>query len=250
MNKTKLNDQLLKHDFCYDDEHEARYQAAKIMAEHYATVENAVVVLSNMAKGVSYISYGRLGSRIGMGDGHEEVESIWEKKVLRHVHEDDMAEKIAWELKFLNFVSGLPADQRSDYYLQHYLRIHDKQGALRTLRHRIFYLDYDVDGNVLLVLCVYTAVRDNQGLAGIICSMDDTIVRDSNVTPQGLLSERECEVLEQIRRGFASKQIAERLCISVNTVNNHRQNIMRRLRCRNTTEAVEVARRLGLLTAE
>jgi hypothetical protein len=43
------------------------------------------------------------------------------------------------------------------------------------------------------------------------------------------------------------QQIADQLCISANTVNNHRQNIMHKLHCKNTTEAIDVARRLGLL---
>ena len=66
-------------------------------------------------------------------------------------------------------------------------------------------------------------------------------------TLAGLLSERECEILRHISQGWLSKQIADALRISVNTVNNHRQNILRKLLCQNTTEAVGVARKLGLL---
>lgn len=245
---SSLNERLLNHNFGYDaEEHSERYVAAKALAEHYAKVENAMVVLSNMAQDISYICYGNLGNRLQLGDGCEEVESIWEKKILDRIHAEDVAEKIAWELQFLNFIKQVPLNQRPNYYLQHFLRIQNAEGTFNMLRHRIFYLDYDTEGNVLLVLCIYTAVKQNQGQAGIVCSLDDTLVRAPRANAQGILSERECKVLELIRCGQASKQIAEALCISVNTVNNHRQNIMRKLRCRNTTEAVEVARRLGLL---
>lgn len=50
-----------------------------------------------------------------------------------------------------------------------------------------------------------------------------------------------------VARGFASKQIAEQLYISVNTVNNHRQKILEKTRASNTAEAVAYARTLGLV---
>lgn len=247
MNREKLNERLLDHDFSYDDLHRSRYIKAKMLAEHYSLVENAVVVLSNMQTDISYICYGRLGEQLGISSGQEEVESIWEKKILDRVHPDDMSEKIAWELQLNSFVNQLPSEERTNYYLQHNLRIKDNDGGYATLRHRIFYLDYDNEGNVLLTLCLYNIVNENKCVAGIYNSMEDKRIKDSRVNTRGILSERECEVLDAIADGAASKQIADMLCISVNTVNNHRQNIIRKLHCQNTAEAIGVARRLGLI---
>jgi DNA-binding CsgD family transcriptional regulator len=61
------------------------------------------------------------------------------------------------------------------------------------------------------------------------------------------LSRREIEVLGLVSKGFASKEIADKLFLSVNTVNNHRQNILEKVRASNTSEAVSYARNLGLL---
>lgn len=243
----KLNKNLLEHDFEYDAEQWQRYVDAKLIASHYARVENALAVLSNMVCDKSFICYGHFGERLGLGTEDEEIESIWEKKVLDRIHPDDVAEKIAWELQFLTFINQLPSEERNDYYLQHYLRIMDSQGNYHLLRHRIYYLDYDNEGNVTLTLCLYTAHNEQQGGAGIYCSLTDTMVKESSVSTQGLLSDREQEILLQISHGLPSKQIADVLCISVNTVNNHRQNIMHKLHCQNAAEAVSVARRLGLL---
>lgn len=250
MKKEELNEQLLKHDFAPNDEHGSRYQAAKIVAQHYTLAENAIAVLSNMEQDISYICYGHLGEKLGLPGTHEEVESIWEKKILDRVHPSDMAEKIAWELQFLSFVKQQPTHQRTNYYLQHCLRIKNSEGSYVSLRHRIFYLDYDAQGNVLLALCLYTAAALNPGPAGIVHSLDDTLVNAPKACTLGILSERECGVLSRIGQGMASKQIADALCISVNTVNNHRQNIIRKLHCQNTTEAIGVARRLGYLGEE
>lgn len=46
---------------------------------------------------------------------------------------------------------------------------------------------------------------------------------------QNTLSERECEIVRCVVRGFSNKQIAEKLFISFNTVLTHRKNIARKL---------------------
>lgn len=248
--REELNRQLLNHEFCYDSEFLERYNQAKTVARHYCTAENAVAVLSNMPLGTSYICYGRLGERLGLGHATEEVASIWEKKLMERIHPDDMVEKIAWELQFLSFVNQQPAHQKSDFYLQHFMRMHDARGLVLTVRHRIFYLDYDARGNVRLTLCLYTAAGQHGGASGIVCSLDDTLANHSSINMQALLTAREREILELTGQGKASKQIAELLHISVNTVNNHKQHIMRKLLCQNTAETIAVAGKLGLLGAK
>lgn len=112
--REELNRQLLNHEFSCDNEFFALYNNAKTVARHYCVAENAVAVLSNMPLATSYICYGRLGERLGLGNATEEVESIWEKKLMDRIHPDDMVEKIAWELQFLSFVNEQPAEQKSD----------------------------------------------------------------------------------------------------------------------------------------
>lgn len=61
------------------------------------------------------------------------------------------------------------------------------------------------------------------------------------------LSFREKEILQLLANGLISKQIADKLFISVNTVNTHRQRIIEKLNVSNTAEAVQYAGRLGLI---
>jgi len=42
------------------------------------------------------------------------------------------------------------------------------------------------------------------------------------------LSPREIEIVELIKEGFSTKMIADKLCISENTVSTHRKNIIRK----------------------
>ncbi|MGM0875563.1 MAG: response regulator [Bacillota bacterium] len=62
-----------------------------------------------------------------------------------------------------------------------------------------------------------------------------------------LLSEREKEVLPLIAKGFSNKEIAEKLVISVKTVENHKSHIMEKLKLKTRPELVEYALKKGLL---
>jgi PAS domain S-box-containing protein len=62
-----------------------------------------------------------------------------------------------------------------------------------------------------------------------------------------LLTARELEVLTLIAEGNSSKAIADRLCISIHTVDRHRANIMEKLEIRKTAALVKYAISHGLV---
>jgi DNA-binding CsgD family transcriptional regulator len=62
-----------------------------------------------------------------------------------------------------------------------------------------------------------------------------------------LLSLREKQILVQIAAGLETREIAETLAISVNTVGNHRSNMVQRLGARDTTALVQLAKMAGLI---
>jgi DNA-binding NarL/FixJ family response regulator len=66
-------------------------------------------------------------------------------------------------------------------------------------------------------------------------------------TQREQLSRRETEVLDLVARGFTYPEVAQRLGLSVSTVQSHVRNIYGKLDVHNKTEAVFEARQLGLL---
>ncbi len=64
------------------------------------------------------------------------------------------------------------------------------------------------------------------------------------------LSSREMEVLQLLAAGDSNQDIADRLFISVRTVKKHTSNIYGKLAAGSRTQAVALARRYGLLTAD
>jgi len=55
------------------------------------------------------------------------------------------------------------------------------------------------------------------------------------------LSKKEKEILQFLVDGMSSREIAEKLQLSVRTVDNHRANMMRRLQVKNAAELVKMA---------
>ena len=77
-------------------------------------------------------------------------------------------------------------------------------------------------------------------------------VKDAKITDAdyGSLTPREQEVMRLLAEGSTPKEIADKLCISPKTVENHRANIMKKLGIHSTMELVRYAARLGLIDVD
>jgi len=70
---------------------------------------------------------------------------------------------------------------------------------------------------------------------------------DSEDEKKNILTKREIEILGLLAKGPVSKKIADELFISVNTVNNHRRNILEKTKSETTAMAIKYGQSLGLL---
>ncbi|TAK58881.1 MAG: response regulator transcription factor [Bacteroidetes bacterium] len=64
------------------------------------------------------------------------------------------------------------------------------------------------------------------------------------------LTKREIEILQYIAEGFTNVQIAEKLFLSVRTINTHRNNLMQKLNIHETASLVRYAMQRGIVKAE
>lgn len=62
-----------------------------------------------------------------------------------------------------------------------------------------------------------------------------------------VLSQREIEVVEYIAQGLTAAQVADKMCLSVHTINTHRKNIFKKLGVNSTTELVRFALKTALI---
>lgn len=61
------------------------------------------------------------------------------------------------------------------------------------------------------------------------------------------LSRRELEILDLLAQGHSNQEIATKLFVSLSTVKTHLQNLFQKLDVKRRTQAIEKAKRLGLI---
>lgn len=224
--------------------------ACREMAAHYAGLEQAIAVLSDLRANVSYIWYGGFSRTLGLERHGEtrEVSSIWEEEIFRLIHPDDLAGKHLQELGFCHFIKRQARRRRGDYYLMSQLRMKSASNGYMPVLHRMFYVPDPSNGAPRLALCLYSPLFFDLPAR---CLVVNTI--DGHTQPLGapepgtILSARERQILGFIDRGMTSKEIAGLLCISIHTVSRHRQEILGKLQVKNSIEACRLARELTLL---
>ena len=134
-------------------------------------------------------------------------------------------------------------------------------GSERSIAHRVLILtddegevnirralDLGVSGYLPLasgVETVVTAVRSIHN--GGVAIAPHVMTKISMSLRSQRLSEREIEVLRLLMRGFRDKAIARRLVRSVGTAKSHVKSILAKLDASSRLEAVEIARRRGLV---
>jgi len=64
-----------------------------------------------------------------------------------------------------------------------------------------------------------------------------------------IITKREREVLQLLSLEFTSKEIAEQLCVSQETVMSHRKNMRRKFKAKNTAGLISKAFRQGVVMA-
>jgi DNA-binding NarL/FixJ family response regulator len=78
----------------------------------------------------------------------------------------------------------------------------------------------------------------------------DIVKKDRGSDPFDALTAREREVLKHLADGATSREMAEKLFISVATVKSHRNNLMKKLRCNDMAGLIKLAIRKGLVNPE
>lgn len=92
-----------------------------------------------------------------------------------------------------------------------------------------------------------TGLRNAAGPVGAEPDRADGSAADIGAGPIPEFTERELSVLKLIGAGLTSREIADQLFISVNTVRTHRTNLLGKLNVHSSPAAVAKARELGLL---
>jgi DNA-binding CsgD family transcriptional regulator len=134
--------------------------------------------------------------------------------------------------------------------------------ALRLVEYRFLVLDHAIEIYGAIVAAIFAAVGIGLGIrftrervvvrevtvevpvavpAGSPFAVNQRQVAARNITP------RELEILQLIADGLSTREMAERLFVSENTVKTHCKRLFEKLEVNRRTKAIQVAKTLGLI---
>ncbi|MEL6363733.1 MAG: LuxR C-terminal-related transcriptional regulator [Pseudomonadota bacterium] len=118
---------------------------------------------------------------------------------------------------------------------------------LEQLEYRFVLKTLPAEGYIALVAIGFAALGVYAGrrLAGP--APTGAFARNDAAIRELRISTREIEILEKVAAGGSNKEIARDLAVSPHTVKTHVSNLYQKLEVRRRTEAVDKARRLGMI---
>jgi len=168
-----------------------------------------------------------------------------------HIHPGDFFKLMESGIYFLKYGFSTPAEERKDGKLVNEYRILTEDGKYVKVIEQQMCLKSDVHGNVWLALSIMDISPEQELDSPFRSRLVNTRTSEVFMFPppnkEKMLSSREQEIIKLISEGLVSKEIADKLFISINTVNTHRQRIIEKLKVTNTAEAVRYASEVGWL---
>lgn len=190
----------------------------------------------------------------------EELLSGGIEKAISLIHKDDF--KIFNEKIFpynLRFLQNLTESECSNYIFSHNYRIKNKTGDWVHFYQRNYYTCNVTTGLPILSFGMVIDISDFKTDSKIIHRID-RVALDSSLpykpivfhcfypdSKDCILSSQERKVLNFISEGLNSKEIAELLHLSENTIINHRRNMQTKTNTKNVAELIFYACKNGIL---
>ena len=127
--------------------------------------------------------------------------------------------------------------------------------VLRFLEQRFLVLDHPLEVYAGVIAVLFAAVGIGLGLAArkrpktVVreVPVSGPFVRDEDRLREVGITPRELEILGLIASGLSTREIADRLCVSENTVKTHTSRLLDKLGARRRTEAVRIAQSMRLI---
>ena len=167
------------------------------------------------------------------------------------IHPDDRAQITEYQVEHGQFIYSLPPEERNDYRQVFRWRMLDARGEYVHVISRQQVLEQDRNGKAWMILGMLDIAPDqtpSEKVSRTVIHRETGMILTPALIPGGAsLTSREKEILTLISRGFLSKEIADKLGLSMNTVHNHRKNILAKLEADNAVEAINAARKYGII---
>ena len=171
----------------------------------------------------------------------EYIEASQEIDIEKLVHPDDWEVVRRIDKKVWEFLNTLPEEEKLTYKYIYELRVLERGKYVRMIYQMRILVFKEDNFLVMGIIDIAPEQSANTSVRFQIknCLTDEIVPFAIESAADTLLTSREREVLALAKEGMFSKEISEKLNISIHTVNRHRQNILEKLQVDNMIEAVK-----------
>ena len=170
----------------------------------------------------------------------EDIQASDELNIEKLVHPDDLEVVRRIDKKVWEFLDTLPEEEKLTYKYIYEMRVLDRGKYVRMI-YQTRLLAFE-DDNFLAMGMIHLASEQSANTSVRFqiknCLTDEVVPFTIETATDVLLTPREREILALAKEGMFSKEISEKLNISIHTVNRHRQNILEKLQVDNILEAI------------
>jgi DNA-binding CsgD family transcriptional regulator len=232
----------------------SRFESQKIILDKISTVGNSSISVFDLAAKEHIFHSSNFLAFLGyhIAEFHNNPQGFLDGKI----HPDDLDALMLNGISLLKLFYEFSPDEKYNYKLLNEFRVKNKHGDFIKVIEQHQTLELDESGNLWLALSIIdiSPSQDQEGIKSslinirtgkIITFIDKDHSKRSAPTP--LLSKREGQILKMVKEGFLSKEISDKLGISLHTVNTHRQRVLEKLQANNSMEAIVFASKLGLI---
>ncbi len=171
----------------------------------------------------------------------EYIEASQEIDIEKLVHPDDWEIVRRIDKKVWEFLDTLLEEEKLTYKYIYEMRVLDRGKYVRMI-YQMRILAFKGDNFLAMgIIDIAPEQSANTSVRFQIknCLTDEIVPFAIESATDTLLTPREREILALAKEGMFSKEISEKLNISIHTVNRHRQNILEKLQVDNIIEAMK-----------
>ena len=228
------------------------WEAHKKYIELIAKVNNSYIFVVEQHVKYLYLSDSYIRF-FGYNPGTLEFQNKEETYFESRIHPEDLTALSNTQERLFEYLQTTQANKILEYKLIYEFRVLNSDNKYVRIISQHQALEVDEIGNPWLVMGIAdlspnTAPLDNIKIQVVNFITGETLPLNKFEEKELIeFTPREKEILLLIKSGMLSKEISNRLSVSIHTVNKHRQNIMQTMNADHIIEAIEYARKLGLL---
>jgi len=219
----------------------------------FSEVKNCIVILYDLNRKKYLVESDKYNRILGY-DKNPTGNEVYHEDFHKQIHPSDLPFVMDTQIQFYNFLQQFPLLERKEYKLVFTFRIKNSDNIYLHFINQVTVLEFDKHGNIWQLLIISDMLSEHpcetlppRHVVNMKTQKYHLFEKELKNRPTQLFTKREKQIMLLMAQGLDSVTIGSLLSISLNTVNNHRRNILNKTKTKNTPQALLYAKYLGII---